>query len=202
MKSTEDTFGIIQDIIKALPIDLEIALVGGYAAILHGVERTTLDIDFCIHYRTTDSDSTDEIYEQLQKTLPGRFKATLIRGSAIPDDPFKHDVIFIEDSLGEYLRIDFLIARYNWELEAIQAAGRVEGIPAAVVTKPYLAAFKLKATGHKDASDLVTLVKLMTESEKQETLVLAKRIGRDRKLTRLLSPSEEELDEESSEELI
>jgi len=35
----------------------------------------------------------------------------LIKGSGIPDDPFKHDVVFIEDTLGEYLRIDFLLAR-------------------------------------------------------------------------------------------
>jgi len=202
MKSIEDTFGIIQDIIKGLPIDLEVALVGGYAAVLHGVERTTLDIDFCIHSHITHSSRTDQIYAHLQDSLPERFEATLLKGSAIPDDPFKHDVIFIEDTLGEYLRIDFLIAKYKWELEAIHAAVTVEGIPAPVVTKPYLAAFKLKATGHKDASDLVTLVKLMTESEKQETLELAKRIGRDKKLARLLAPSEEEPDDESSEELI
>lgn len=202
MKSIEDTFGIIQDIIKALPIDFEVALVGGYAAILHGVERTTLDIDFCVHYGRDHSSRTDEVLAHLKKSLPERFKATLIRGSAIPDDPFKHDVIFIEDTLGEYLRIDFLIARYKWELEAIQSAGRVKGIPAAVVSKPYLAAFKLKATGHKDAADLVTLVNLMTESERRETLKLARRIGRDKKLARLLSPGEEDLEGESSEELI
>ena len=46
MKSIEDTLKIIQDIIKKFPVDIDIALIGGYAAVLHGVERTTLDIDF------------------------------------------------------------------------------------------------------------------------------------------------------------
>ena len=49
MKSIENTLKIIQDIIRNFPGDLAIALIGGYAAVLHGVERTTLDIDFCVY---------------------------------------------------------------------------------------------------------------------------------------------------------
>jgi len=51
MKSIEDTLNIIQDIIKNFPGDLEMALIGGYAAVLHGVERTTLDMDFLCLFR-------------------------------------------------------------------------------------------------------------------------------------------------------
>ncbi len=202
MKSIEDTLKIIQDIIKKFPTDVEIALIGGYAAILHGVERTTLDIDFCIYSSViTSLKDSSAFFDILIKCLPARFDAKIIKGGLMPDDPFKHDVIFIEDKTGEFIRIDFLIARYKWELEAIHTAEKIAGITVPVVAKPYLAAMKLRSSGFKDASDVVGLVSLMTEEERQKTFELAKLIGRDRKLKRLLSPPEEPI-EESSEEII
>jgi len=126
----------------------------------------------------------------------------LIKGSLIPDDPFKHDVIFIEDKMGEFMRIDFLIARYKWELDAIRTAVRVDGIPVPIVTKPYLAALKLRATGYKDASDIVTLVHIMSKDENEKTLELAKQIGRDKKLKEFLAQLQEEPDEDLPEDLI
>src|SRR4030066_233733 len=107
-------------------------------------------------------DSSDFV-KLLSKTLPEQFDVKIIRGSEIPDDPFKHDVIFIEDTMGEFIRIDFLIAKYKWELDAIRSAIRIKGIPIPVVTKPYLTALKLRSTGYKDAGDVVTLLRLMTE---------------------------------------
>jgi len=203
MKSIEDTLKIIHDIIRAFPANINIALVGGYAAVLHGIERTTLDIDFCVYSEIIHSSGNSvDFYNLLLKSLPERFEATLIKGSTIPDDPFKHDVIFIEDKKGEFLRIDFLIARYKWELEAIRSAKFIEGIPIPVVTKPYLAAMKLKATGYKDASDVIDLIRLMVKDEKEKTFELARLIGRDKKLNRLLSPPKEELGESIKEEPI
>jgi len=202
MKSIEDTLKTIHDIIKAYPADMDIALIGGYAVILQGIERTTLDIDFCVYSGIIHSSAdSSEFYKILLKCLPERFEAKLIKGSAMPDDPLQHDVIFIEDKKGEFLRIDFLIARYKWELEAIQCAEKMEDIPFPVITKPYLAAMKLKASGFKDASDVVNLVRLMTDEEKLKTFDLAKRIGRDRKLRNLLSRQDEPPDE-IKEELI
>ncbi|MCC7203151.1 MAG: nucleotidyl transferase AbiEii/AbiGii toxin family protein [Nitrospirae bacterium] len=204
MKSIEDTLKIIQDIIKNFPADIDIALIGGYAAVLHGVERTTLDIDFCVYsniiHSTRDS---SKLVTLLIKYLPERFHVELIQGSRIHDDPFKHDVIFIEDTIGEFIRIDFLIAKYKWELDAIRSALPMEGIPIPVVTKPYLAALKLRSTGYKDAGDLVTLIQLMTEEEKEKTMELAKKISRNKKLEQLLSNAQhEEPAEDTSDELI
>lgn len=203
MKSIEDTLKIIQDIIKKFPADIDIALIEGYAAVLHGVERTTLDIDFCVYsnmiHSTRDS---SELVNLLLKCLPERFDVKMIRGSAIPDDPFKHDVVFIEDRMGEFIRIDFLIAKYKWELDAIRSAIRMEGIPIPVVTKPYLAVLKLRSTGYKDAGDVVTLLNLMTEEEKEKTIELAKKTGRNKKLEMLIPHSQEEPVEEIPDELI
>jgi hypothetical protein len=203
MKSIEDTLKITLDIIKAFPADIKIALVGGYAGVLHGIERTTLDIYFCVYSDIIhpSGDSTD-FYNLLLKSLPERFEAKLIKGSTMPDDPFRHDVIFIEDKKGEFLRIDFLIARYKWEVDAIRSAKLMEGIPFPVMTKPYLAAMKLRATGYKDASDVIGLINLMTKEEKEKTFELARQIGRDKKLNRLLCPPEEETTEGVKEEPI
>lgn len=136
------------------------------------------------------------------KHLPERFDAKIIKGSSISDDPFKHDIIFIEDKMGEFLRIDFLKAKYKWELDAIHSANQMEGIPVPIVTKPYLAVMKLRSTGYKDANDIVNLLNLMTEDEKQKTIELAKQTGRDKKLNRILSFSAEEPIEDIKEELL
>jgi len=184
-----------------LPGKTEIALAGGYAVILHGVERTTIDVDFCLYSSLIQSADSKSFFRLLKERLHGRFTARLIEGSKIPDDPFKHDVIFIEDKMGEYRRVDLLIARYKWELEALREAVTVKGIPIPVLARPYLAAMKLQATGLKDASDVVGLMRLMSGKEKAKTFELAKRTRRDKKLLRLLAPHEEKF-QEIPEELL
>jgi hypothetical protein len=78
----------------------------------------------------------------------------------------------------------------------------MEGIPIPIVTKPYLAALKLRSSGYKDAGDIVNLMSLMNEDEKEKTIELAKQIGRDKKLNRILFPPEEGPIENAKEELI
>lgn len=176
---------------SALPDKITIALVGGYAIIAHGVERTTLDLDFCLYTDLIHSRGSVAFFNLLQQYLPARFSARLLQGSKFLDDPFKHDVIIIEDTEGEYIRVDFLIAQYKWELEGIRQAETMPEIPIPVLSKPYLAAMKLRASGFKDAADVVELVRLMTSEERKKTEELARRIGRERKLAALLHPPEE-----------
>jgi hypothetical protein len=201
MKSIKDTFETIHGIINALPVKVDMAVVGGYAVILHGVERTTLDVDFCLYSDVIRTSGTDAFFVLLKQHLPERFRAEVVQGSKVPEDPFKRDVIFLEDRRGEYPRIDLLIARYKWELEAIKRAEHLPGVSIPVLTKPYLAAMKLQATGLKDADDAANLVRLMSEEEKAITFQLAERTGRDKKLARLLAPIEEEV-REIPEELL
>lgn len=195
MKSIKDTFETIRDIINALPVNVDIALIGGYAAVLHGIERTTLDVDVCLYPDSLRTSDIGDFFTVLQAYLPKRFRVELVRGSRNSDDPFKHDIIFLEDRRGEFMRIDLLIARYKWEREALSEAETIQGLPIPVLTKPYLVAMKLQATSLKDASDVVGLVNLMTEEERAKTMNLAVRAGRDKKLSRLLTPPEEEVGE-------
>ncbi|HWQ69990.1 MAG TPA: hypothetical protein VN494_08590 [Patescibacteria group bacterium] len=201
MKSIKDTFETIRGIISALPVKVDIAVVGGYAVILHGVERTTLDVDFCLYSDVIRTSGTDAFFALLTQHLPERFRAELVQGSKAPEEPFKHDIIFLEDLSGEYPRMDLLIARYKWELEAIKRAEHLPGVSIPVLTKPHLVAMKLQATGLKDADDAANLIRLMTEEEKAFTFKLAERTGRDKKLARLLASPEEEV-REIPEELL
>jgi hypothetical protein len=201
MKSIRDTLEIIRGLTNVLPVDVNVVLVGGYAVILHGVERTTLDLDFCVYSNILEKTNSAAFFDVLKENLPKRYDAELMQGSKIQDDPFKHDLIRITDNQKEFLRIDLLIPRYKWELEGMQRAESKKGVPFSVLSKPYLVAMKLQATAYKDYQDVVSLFGLMTEEEKEKTRELAKRTGRDKKLDRLLSPPEEEVREMPEEYL-
>lgn len=62
MKSISDTFGTIHAIISALPGEVKAGIVGGYIAILRGLERTTLHIDICLYFGISHERASDEIF--------------------------------------------------------------------------------------------------------------------------------------------
>ncbi|MEW6417859.1 MAG: hypothetical protein AB1480_07030 [Nitrospirota bacterium] len=190
MKSIEDTLKLINSIVNLLSKNdkVNIALIGGYGAIAHGVERTTVDVDFCIYTDIIHEKDTGVFTGLLKNTLPDNFEIKLIEGSKIMDDPFKHDVIFIYDKSGEYPKVDFIVAKYKWELEGLKSAEPLEDIPFPVLPKPYLIAMKLKAGGPKDDYDVIELHELLTDEEKEKTLKLAKLIHMDKKLAKLTKP--------------
>ena len=202
MKSIHDTLKIIRDTTNAIPDKVYLALAGGYAAVLHGVERTTLDIDVCVYSDLIRSSDSKGFFALFNQHIPRRFARELMQGSKKLDDPFQHDLIRIVDSRKEHFRIDLLIARYRWELDGLKEAQTFKEVPIPVLSKPYLAAMKLRASGYKDAHDVVSLMELMTEEEKAKTRQLARRIGREKKLERLLSPPPEEEVREVPEEYL
>lgn len=191
MKSIEDTLKLIDKLVHSFHKKdrLYIALAGGYAAIAHGVERTTADIDFCIYADFIQKGSSQELFLSLKEIIPERFETEFIEGTKFVDDPFQHDIIFLNDKLKEYPRIDFIIARYKWELEGLKEAGHLEDIPFPVLPKPYLIAMKLKAGSLKDDYDIVELYKLASEDEKRKTRELARLIKKEKKLLNLLKRS-------------
>ena len=107
----------------------------------------------------------------------------------------------MDDTQGEFPRVDLILARYRWELEAIREAQTMTGIPLPVVSRPYLVAMKLRATELKDESDVVGLIGLMDDEEKVKACGLARRVGREKKLARLLAIFPEE-GEQTPEEFI
>ncbi len=204
MKSIEDTLRLIDSIVVSLSDsdEVNIALVGGYGAIAYGVERTTSYVDFYVYADIIHEKDTSVFTGLLRNALPDNFEIKFIEGSKIMDDPFKHDVIFLHDKSGEYPKIDFIVAKYKWELEGIKSAKPLEDIPFPVLPKPYLIAMKLKAGGPKDDYDVIELYELVTEKEKEKTIELAKLIHMDKKLTRLTKPKRAKRVKEDKEMLI
>jgi hypothetical protein len=65
MKSIAATLETIRDLTSALPGRVEAALAGGHAVILHGVERTTLDVDLCIWSESLESSGSRDFLTAL-----------------------------------------------------------------------------------------------------------------------------------------
>lgn len=164
------------------------ALIGGYAVIFFGVERTTLDVDVCFY--SPGKFGTSNFFMFLKEFLPDRFGIHFIEASKDPTDPLKHDLIVIKDSDGEYPRIDILMARYKWELEGLQQAKLISELSFQLMPLPYLLAMKLRAGGFKDDLDVLELLKIITADEMEKIKELAKKVGRDRKLRSLLKKIE------------
>lgn len=204
MRSIEDTLNLIDRVVASLSGSqrVAIALIGGYAAIAHGVERTTADIDFCIYAKSLHQKNTAIFIEALKKIIPETFDVEFVEGSKILDDSFRHDVIFLHDRSGDYPEIDFIIAKYKWELEGTQLAEPLEDLSFPVLPKPYLIAMKLKAGSLKDDYDISELYSLLNEEEKGKTHELAKLIHRDKKLARLVKPKKAKTEKEDTDLLL
>jgi len=202
MKSIENTLKLIGELKEALAgkDPVLIALIGGYACIAHGVGRTTMDVDFAFYAGAVPDE--EAWLGRLRDFLSEEMKVTFVQGSKMPDDPFGHDIIFLEDTKGEYPRIDLILPKYKWELEGIRAAAPLEDIPFPVLSKPYLVAMKLTAGSPKDDADILELVALMTEAEKEKTSELSRRIHRDRKLIALITSAGSETIPEDPEQLL
>jgi hypothetical protein len=188
MKSIEDTLNLVGKIINEVSKETPfyIALAGGYSVIAHGVGRTTVDADFYIYSELVKEGGTEILVNIFKKYLPENFEVRAVEGTRLRDDPFGHDVVFLEDKSGQYPKMDFIIAKYKWELEGIKEAKPLEDIPFPVIPKPYLIAMKLKAGGLKDDYDIVELYQLLSEEERIKTHKLARLIKRDKKLKRLI----------------
>jgi len=182
--------------------DTVIALIGGYAVIAHGIERTTKDIDtLCI------GSPYDSFGKDLSKFLKEHLSDKGVKVEYFPQspdihDPFQHEIIYLKDPRGAVPRVDIIIARYKWELEGLLSSEPEKTIPINLLPKPYLIAMKLKAGGTKDDYDVIELYELLTAKEKGKTLELAKLIHMDKKLARLTKPRKLTKTREDKDQLI
>ncbi|MBE0425971.1 MAG: hypothetical protein IBX72_04890 [Nitrospirae bacterium] len=182
--------------------DTIIALVGGYAVIAHGIERTTKDIDTLAIGSPYDNFGK-ELSRFLKNELKGKgLTLRYLPRSADIHDPFQHEIIYLKDPKGNAPRIDIIIARYKWELEGLLSSKPEKEIPLNLLPKPYLISMKLKAGSPKDDHDIIELYGLLTDEEKAKTHELVKLIKRDKKLSRLLKPKKIEREKEDKDLLL
>ena len=192
MKSIIDTLNVIRSAAAEFEQETNkkalIALIGGYAVIFHGVERTTLDIDVCFY--SEEASPGASFYSFLKKFLLPRFKLRFLEASKDPSDPLKHDLIIIDDVKKEYPRIDILLVRYKWELEGLRQAKFIDKLSFPIMPLPYLLTMKLKAGGRKDELDAIEIIKGISAREMKKAIELAKKAGRDKKLKALMKEIE------------
>ncbi|MCP4218468.1 MAG: nucleotidyl transferase AbiEii/AbiGii toxin family protein [bacterium] len=203
MKSIEDTLTLVADILVDIGQSIEIraALVGGYAVISHGVGRTTIDVDFLI-YAEAGREDFSQLVDLFKAAVPGNFEIKAMEGSRMLGDPFPYNVLFLTDQSGNYPKMDFIIPRYKWELEGLQKAKPLAGIPFPVLSVPYLIAMKLRAGGPRDHSDILDLYRFLSDEDKAETHRLATLIKRDKNLDKLLAPQKTYHMEPEDEDLL
>ncbi|MBW1735758.1 MAG: hypothetical protein JRJ09_14125 [Deltaproteobacteria bacterium] len=166
------------------------AIIGGEAVILHGVPRTTLDLDilfFAEDQRSRDDSLVKRLAAFLGQAMGEGFEVEEFEASRDPFDPLRHDLIIITDSENRFKKLDILIANYEWELEGLREMDSPSEGPLQVFPIPYLVAMKLMAGGAQDEEDIRNLFLVMTGPEKEKSLELARLIKRDKNLSRVLA---------------
>ena len=166
------------------------AIVGGEAVIMHGIPRTTIDVDillFCGDEKKDIGNIGKVFASFLKQELGGKFEVKNFEASKDPSDPLKHDLIIITDPEKRFKKLDILIANYQWELEGLKSMDSPHTGPLYPYPKEYLVGMKLMAGGAQDDEDIRNLFLVMSDSEKKKALVIARLIRRDKNLTRVLS---------------
>lgn len=166
------------------------AIVGGEAVIMHGIPRTTIDIDILLFCGDEKKDigNTGKVFASfLKQELGGKFEVKNFEASKDPSDPLKHDLIIITDPEKRFKKLDILIANYQWELEGLKSMDSPHTGPLYPYPKEYLVGMKLMAGGAQDDEDIRNLFLVMSDSEKKKALGIARLIRRDKNLTRVLS---------------
>lgn len=166
------------------------AIIGGEAVILHGIPRTTLDLDilfFCGHERNNITHLCKSFSSFLRKELGEQFEVEVFEASKDPFDPLRHDLIIVTDLEKRFKKLDILIANYRWEIEGLRCMDSPHKGPLQVYPKPYLIGMKLMAGGVQDEEDVRNLFLVMPDSEKEKAWDLARLIKRDKNLSRVLA---------------
>ena len=166
------------------------AIVGGEAVIMHGIPRTTIDIDILLFCEDEKKDigNIGKVFASfLKQELGGKFEVKNFEASKDPSDPLKHDLIIITDPEKRFKKLDILIANYQWELEGLKSMDSPHTGPLYPYPKEYLVGMKLMAGGAQDDEDIRNLFLVMSDSEKKKALGIARLIRRDKNLNKVLS---------------
>jgi len=166
------------------------AIVGGEAVIMHGIPRTTIDVDILLFCGDEKKhiDNIGKVFASfLRKEIGGKFEIKNFEASKDPSDPLKHDLIIVTDLEKRFKKLDILIANFQWELEGLKSMDSPHTGPLYPYPKEYLVGMKLMAGGVQDEEDIRNLFLVMSDLEKEKAWGIARLIKRDKNLTRVLS---------------
>lgn len=165
------------------------AIVGGEAVIMHGIPRTTIDVDILLFCGDEKKhiDNIGKVFASfLRKEIGGKFEIKNFEASKDPSDPLKHDLIIVTDLEKRFKKLDILIANYQWELEGLKSMDSPHTGPLYPYPKEYLVGMKLMAGGPQDNEDIKNLFLVMSDTEKEKAWKLARLIRRNKYLSKIL----------------
>lgn len=151
---------LLSDVVRFLRLrDVPHALIGAGAMAVHGVSRSTFDMDLLL---TDPAVLREPFWEPLRATTPS---IDVRRGDA--EDPLA-GVVRIE-APGERA-VDLVVGRHGWQKRAIDRAkpAKVGGVDLPVVLPADLVLLKLFAGGPQDAWDIQSL---LAAAEERSALV-------------------------------
>lgn len=166
-------------------VDFETAVIGGVAAIAHGVYRSTVDLDLLVD--TGDLDLLDfrivikKLLEENRDVLPGLEELGPLSIKSKPasrpgsSEPLKNALIalFAEDGMRV---LDFMGVYYEFDREALDRRIELDKLrPVGVIDSPYLVLMKLNAGGPKDKLDVYEVYTKSAPQKKNEIVSVAKK---------------------------
>lgn len=157
---------------------------------MHGIPRTTIDVDILLFCGDDKKDigNIGKVFASfLRQELGGKFEVKNFEASKDPSDPLKHDLIIVTDIENRFKKLDILIANYQSELEGLKSMDSPHAGPLYPYPKEYLVGMKLMAGGPQDNEDIRNLFLVMSDTEKEKALDIARMIRLDKNLTRVLS---------------
>lgn len=173
----------ILDSLKKAGLIQGYALIGGMAIATRGFPRATKDLDFLITAKE----------ELFRKEFPQKLKkigliVKKLKGDF--DDPLR-DLIRIVDKDKTPL-IDFILVHWSWQEDIVNSAEELslKGFNIPIAKAEDLIVLKLKAGSPRDlldAEELMKVISLSGQWNKEKLFLLAKRAGIDKKLNQLLS---------------
>jgi hypothetical protein len=161
---------LLRDVTSRLEAeDIAFALIGAAALALHGVSRSTADVDLL----TVDNRCLgDAFWSHLKR--PG-LVLRLIKGDF--EDPLAGSVRL---SAPAERIVDVVVGRYKWQSEVVERAERLSigEIDLPVVGPADLVLLKLFAAGPKDAWDIAALLEALPQERTDITAAVERDLAR------------------------
>ena len=176
------------NLINARGVEFKAAVIGGVAAIAHGVYRATLDLDILVDSGDVDlvnfKMAIQKILIDNDNIIPGLedlgpltlgFQAAARPGG---NEPLKNAVVGLIDKNGDRI-IDFLGSYWNYDREALNSSVPLEGFGSLrVVDVPYLILMKLRANSPRDKLDIYEIFYEADEMTRLKALDVIKEYGK------------------------
>ena len=192
------------NLIKAQGVEFRAAVIGGVAAIAHGVYRATLDLDILVDSGDVDlinfKTAIQKILKDNENIIPGLeelgpltldFHTAARPGS---DEPLKNAVVVLLDKNKDRM-IDFLGSYWKHDDEALNSSLPLEGFGfLGVIDAPYLILMKIVGDSPRDQLDVYEIFYQADETARLKILEVTEKYDKSGTLRDILKHYRFDLD--------